>query len=144
MTVLRTLAALSLLLALPAFSAIPGLGSIVGRSETASSINEFRAKNGRSALRSDGQLTALAQAHAADMARRNSLDHNGFMERRGPAGARAENVAYGCQDVPCVTRTWINSSGHRANMLRGDVTRYGLASAVAANGRRYWALELGE
>jgi uncharacterized protein YkwD len=34
-------------------------------------------------------------------------------------------------------------AGHRANMLRGDVSAYGIASATGANGRRYWALELG-
>ena len=78
------------------------------------------------------------------MARRVSLDHAGFMEQRGPAGARAENVAYGCAETACVIRQWINSSGHRSNMLRADVTKYGLASAVAPSGRRYWALEVGE
>jgi hypothetical protein len=39
------------------------------------------------------ELYALAQRHAYDMARRNSLDHSGFMRHRGPAGAVAENVA---------------------------------------------------
>ena len=42
------------------------------------------------------KLNALAQRHANDMARRNSLDHAGFMRHRGPAGAVAENVAVGC------------------------------------------------
>jgi hypothetical protein len=28
-------------------------------------------------------------------------------------------------------------------LLRGDVSAYGIASATGANGRRYWALELG-
>ena len=141
---LRTLASLALLLALPACSYLPSVGSIRGTPETAASVNEVRATHGLKPLRSDPNLTRLAAAHAADMARRNSLDHDGFMERRGPAGARAENVAYGCSDVPCVTKQWVNSSGHRANMLRTEVTAYGLASAVAPNGRRYWALELGE
>lgn len=126
---------------------IAGCGSlsgIVASGETARSLNEFRTANGRIPLASDAHLTGLARDHAADMARRNTLDHAGFMERRGPAGARAENVAYGCADSPCVIRQWIKSPGHRTNMLRTDVTRYGLASAVAANGRRYWALQLGE
>jgi uncharacterized protein YkwD len=38
---------------------------------------------------------------------------------------------------------WSRSGGHRANMLRGDVSHYGIASATGGNGRRYWALELG-
>lgn len=110
---------------------------------SATSLNEFRTSNGRSALRSDSSLAAMAQAHATSMARRNSLDHNGFMEQRGPAGARAENVSYGCADARCAIRQWIRSPGHKANMLRKDVSSYGLASAVSSSGRRYWALELG-
>jgi len=33
--------------------------------------------------------------------------------------------------------------GHRANMLRRDVSAYGIAAATGPNGRKYWALELG-
>ena len=116
----------------------------MGVGESATSLNSFRAANGLSQLSSDSGLTAMAQSHAADMARRESLDHNGFMESRGPKGARAENVAYGCKDSACTIQQWIKSSGHRANMLRADIKRYGLASATSASGRRYWALEVGE
>ena len=73
---------------------------------------------------------------------RGSLDHNGFSQR-GPKGARAENVAYGCDDEACTIKQWSRSSGHRANMLLRDVRGYGIASAVSSNGRRYWALVLG-
>lgn len=126
-----------------AFS-LPGCGSIVGIGDTATSINAFRAANGRAALRSDAAMTGLARAHAEDMARRESLDHAGFMEQRGPAGARAENVAYGCASSACTIKQWIDSSGHRANMLLSDIGSYGLASAVSKSGRRYWVLELGK
>jgi uncharacterized protein YkwD len=134
----------SLLKVLPVLLVLAGCGSITGIAESASTLNGFRASNGRTALQSDGGLTAMAQTHAADMARRDALDHNGFMEQRGPRGARAENVAYGCKDSPCVIQQWVNSSGHRANMLRTDISKYGLASAVSKSGKRYWALELGE
>jgi hypothetical protein len=53
-------------------------------------VNSFRAANGRSALRSDPTMIALARAHAEDMARREKLHHEGFLERGGPSGARAE------------------------------------------------------
>ncbi len=138
-------ARLALCLGLLALAGCGSLGGLVGGAgDDATSLNGFRAANGRTPLASDGKLTALAQEHATDMARRNSLDHNGFMERRGPAGSRAENVAMGCSDSPCAIRMWIRSPGHRRNMLRSDVSKYGLASAVAPNGRRYWALQLGE
>lgn len=129
---------------LPLLLAVSGCGSFPGVPESATTLNGFRAANGRSALRSDIALTAMASSHAADMARRDKLDHDGFKEQRGPGGARAENVAYGCKDSPCVIRQWANSSGHRSNMLIPSLTRYGLASATSASGKRYWALELGE
>ncbi|HET9175629.1 MAG TPA: CAP domain-containing protein [Pseudolabrys sp.] len=86
-------------------------------------------------------LRALAQQHANDMARRNSLDHAGFMERRGPAGAIAENVAMGCETEACARRMWMQSPRHRANMMLGGCQA--VASAVSASGRRYWAMEIG-
>ena len=86
-------------------------------------------------------LHALAQQHANDMARRNSLDHAGFMERRGPGGAVAENVAMGCETEACARRMWMQSPRHRANMMLGGCQA--IASAVSASGRRYWAMEIG-
>jgi uncharacterized protein YkwD len=87
------------------------------------------------------KLQALAQQHAYDMARRNSLDHAGFMRHRGPAGAAAENVAVGCDTEACARRMWMQSPLHRANMMRGGCQA--VASAVSASGRRYWAMEIG-
>ena len=118
--------------------------SITGTPETATSLNGFRASHGLSQLRTDGTLTALASEHAADMARRDSLDHNGFMTDRGPRGARAENVAYGCKETTCVIQQWVDSSGHRKNMLIPGLTRYGLASATSPSGKKYWTLLVGE
>jgi hypothetical protein len=86
-------------------------------------------------------LYGLAQRHANDMARRNSLDHAGFMKRRGPAGAAAENVAVGCETEACARQAWMKSSHHRANMTLGGCQA--IASAVSKNGRRYWVMEIG-
>ena len=118
--------------------------SVPGTVETATSLNGFRAAHGLSQLRTDSTLIALASEHSADMARRDSLDHDGFMTSRGPRGARAENVAYGCKDPACVVQQWVNSSGHRRNMLIPGLTRYGLASATSASGKTYWTLLVGE
>ena len=87
------------------------------------------------------RLSALAQQHAYDMARRNSLDHAGFMKHRGPAGAAAENVAVGCATEECARRLWMRSPHHRANMMLGGCQA--VASAVSKNGRRYWVMEIG-
>ena len=112
-------------------------------SAQAMDLNSYRAQNGRAPLQMDYSLSGLANSHAASMARRGTLDHAGFKTERGPLGANAENVSYGCADEDCAIRQWARSAPHRSNMLRTDVTTYGLASVTAANGRRYWVMELG-
>ena len=136
-----TLKALLLLLALG------GCGTFVGTPETATTLNGFRAANGLSELRSDATLTTMASAHAADMARRDNLNHDGFKEQRGPRGARAENVAYGCADTACVIRQWSNSSGHRAQHAdpQPDAIRLGVRDVVVGEevlGAGTWGVAL--
>jgi uncharacterized protein YkwD len=107
-------------------------------------LNGFRAQHARPPLSPSAQLMGIAAAHAADLARRHSLDHRGFRARMAAvATTAAENVAYGCASEDCVIRMWARSPGHRRNMLMGGVSSYGLASADDARGRRYWVLELG-
>jgi uncharacterized protein YkwD len=106
-------------------------------------LNAFRAAEHRRPLHQDRVLAALARRHAVDLARRNHLDHDGFVSERVRGGARAENVSYGCSSQDCAIRQWSRSWGHRANMLRADVHGYGLASAVSSSGRRYWVLIVG-
>jgi hypothetical protein len=86
------------------------------------------------------KLYALAQRHANDIARRNSLDHAGFMKHRGPAGAAAVNVAVGCETEGCARQAWLKSPRHRANMMLGGCEA--VASAVSKSGRRYWVMEI--
>ena len=87
------------------------------------------------------QMHALAQEHSNDMARRNSLDHNGF-DGRASRGARAENVAYGYKTEAETIAQWWRSPGHAANMrLHGCRA---VASAVSQSGRRYFTMEIGE
>jgi|SRR5450631_2582145 uncharacterized protein YkwD len=108
-------------------------------------LNSFRAQHGRPALSMSGTLAGLAYEQAHAMASRKRLDHANFRARVAGMGGgmHAENVAFGCDTEDCVIRMWSRSGGHRANMLRGDVSAYGIASATGENGRRYWALELG-
>lgn len=107
-------------------------------------LNSFRAQHGKPALSISASLSALAYQQAQSMASRRRIDHKDFRARIGAIGStHAENVSYGCADEDCAIRQWARSGGHRSNMLRGDVSAYGIASAVGDNGRRYWALELG-
>jgi uncharacterized protein YkwD len=107
-------------------------------------INSFRAQHHLPPLAISSTLAGLAYEQAHSMAGRNHLDHNGFRQRTGFSGYwHAENVAWGCDTEDCAYHMWARSAGHRANMLLRDVSAYGIASAPAANGRKYWALELG-
>ncbi|MGI8525616.1 MAG: CAP domain-containing protein [Pseudolabrys sp.] len=108
-------------------------------------LNSFRAQHGRPALSYSAGLAGLAYQQANAMAGRGRIDHRDFRARIGASigSTHAENVSYGCADEDCAIRQWARSGGHRNNMLRGDVSAYGIASAVGDNGRKYWALELG-
>ena len=55
----------------------------------------------------------------------------------------AENVAFGCDTQACAMQMWAKSGGHRRNMLMKGISHYGIASATADNGRKYWVLVLG-
>ena len=37
---------------------------------------------------------------------------------------------------------WMNSSGHRANILNGNFTQIGIGLAYSANGTPYWTMDL--
>lgn len=111
----------------------------------ATDLNGFRAQHGKPPLSYNAMLAAAAYEQAHAMAHRNHLDHAGFRQRLGSlvSGTAAENVLSGCETEDCAIRGWARSPGHRKNMLRGDVSMYGIADAKADNGRHYWALELG-
>ena len=129
------------------------------RDRTLALLNAERGRSGLPAVRLDPRLNIAAEAHAADMARADFLDHAGSdgsspAERasRGgyPAGSVVlENVAQGTVDADETVKGWMESPGHRRNMLDPRVIDIGLAVADGdpLNGsgilRRYWALTLG-
>ena len=107
-------------------------------------LNALRAQHRLPPLSYSAALAGAAYEHAHDMARRNHLDHKDFKQRLSPiASTAAENVLWGCETEDCAIRVWAKSPGHRRNMLMKGVSSYGLASATAGNGRKYWVLELG-
>ena len=66
-----------------------------------------------------------------------------FAGRIAPAraGRAAENIAYGYESFEKTLRQWIDSSGHRKNLLLHNASRVGVASAKDASGKRtYWAM----
>ncbi|MBN9678386.1 CAP domain-containing protein [Salipiger bermudensis] len=102
------------------------------------SLNAFRASHGLRPLTRSAKLEAVAEAHARDMQAMDLMTHTGSdgsqmtdrLEREGYRyRAAAENVAQTRQGMDNAMRLWINSPGHRRNMLKTNVTQYGLARA---------------
>lgn len=114
-------------------------------------VNHHRAKAGRRPVVVDVRLTAAAQGHADHMARERILTHVGAGWTDGGmrisnAGYRwrawAENVAAGQATAGEVMSAWMNSSGHRANILSDRVVHIGVAATKASNGVVYWTMDL--
>jgi Cysteine-rich secretory protein family len=109
-------------------------------------ISDFRLKHGEKRVTLDATLTRIAHDQAQAMAAKDQLDHDvlgRFNTRMSPAGAgrAAENIAYGYESFPKTLDQWINSSGHRKNLLLPGATRVGVASVKSAKtGRMYWAM----
>ncbi len=123
-----------------------GLGSPAFAEPSPSSlISEFRAKQGEGSVAIDATLNRIALDQAKAMAAKDKLDHDvlgPFNSRMAPAkaGRAAENIAYGYEDFKGTLDQWINSSGHRKNLLLTKASKVGVASARSATNRTYWAM----
>jgi uncharacterized protein YkwD len=121
--------------------------------EMLASVNAQRAGAGVGAVSLCGSLTRAAQAHSADQAARRTMSHTGGdgstlrirVERAGYLNwtGIAENVAAGYTSVPAVMNGWMNSSGHRANLLNGTYVHIGFGLASDAGGAQYWTQNFG-
>lgn len=107
-------------------------------------INADRAARNLPPLRYDPNLAQLAQTHACDMARNDFFSHTGsgnvtFSHRVVAAGLRrctmSENIGMGLRSSEQAHRAWMDSRGHRNNILRPNNSRVGLGIAMPRNGR---------
>ncbi|WBL75336.1 CAP domain-containing protein [Bradyrhizobium xenonodulans] len=109
-------------------------------------ISSFRLKHGEVRVVRDSTLDHIAMDQARAMAAKDDLSHDAlgpFNRRVAPAGAgrAAENIAYGYDNFEKTLGQWIDSSGHRKNLLLHNASRVGIASARNASGKRtYWAM----
>ncbi|MEW2359439.1 CAP domain-containing protein [Spirillospora sp. NPDC029432] len=108
--------------------------------------NAERRKKGCSALTIDGRLQNAAQRHSADMVARGYFSHSspsgkGPGDRITAAGYRwstyGENIAAGQPTPASVVSSWMNSSGHRANILNCSFKNIGIGLA-RKGGTPYW------
>ena len=116
--------------------------------------NAERAKAGCGPLSVNATLTAVAQAHSQDMATNDYFDHNSQdgrtpFDRMTAAGYRystaAENIAAGQRTPQDVMTAWMNSPGHRANILNCALKEIGVGYATDSASRYgvYWTQDFG-
>nr|WP_302642335.1 CAP domain-containing protein [uncultured Agathobaculum sp.] len=121
-----------------------GIQSSSAASEVVRLTNSARSQNGYAALVEDGALSEAAAVRAREIAR--SFSHtrpsgasfSSALSESGVSYLRAgENIASGQKSASEVVKAWMNSPGHRANILNSSYSRIGSAS-VNIDGTLYW------
>jgi uncharacterized protein YkwD len=120
--------------------------------------NQFRATQGLAPLRLNTELNAAADRHSLDMLTQDYFEHTGLngskpWDRARSVGYSAstigENIAAGYGTAEAVVQGWINSPGHRANLLNFRYTEMGLGYSSspqdrgAVNYGNYWTQMFG-
>ncbi|MFF9014526.1 CAP domain-containing protein [Streptomyces sp. NPDC014870] len=135
----------------PAAPAAPALSrAAAAEAEVVRLVNDERAKVGCSAVRPDAALAKLAGDFSADMAARGFFDHTDpdgdtpweRARQAGVTGMAGENIARGQADAAAVMESWMNSDGHRANILNCDYTTLGVGVHFA-DGGPWWTQDFG-
>ncbi|WP_083449784.1 CAP domain-containing protein [Actinoplanes rectilineatus] len=96
-------------------------------------------------------LTAAARTHSAWMAQTGTFSHTGnagsnFTARVKAAGyakPSAENIAYGYRTADAVVQGWMNSTGHRTNILNCKSKTIGVGVVFSASGTPYYTQDFG-
>ncbi|MFG2582290.1 CAP domain-containing protein [Streptomyces malaysiensis] len=121
-------------------------------SEVIALTNAERAAARLAPLAQDPRLAAAAQAHSDDMVARDFYSHTGPeghqpWDRTRAAGAThrgiGENIACGQRSPAEVVRGWMDSPGHRANILKPDFTHIGVGHATGSRAGTYWTQVFG-
>ncbi len=112
--------------------------------------NAQRALHGCSALRVDSRLRSAARAHSVDMHLKHYFDHNSpdgrtpwdRIKAAGYTSPGAENIAQGYATAKAVMDGWMNSSGHRANILNCSLKAVGIGVETGQGGP-WWTQDFG-
>ncbi|MGP4071753.1 CAP domain-containing protein [Piscibacillus sp. B03] len=109
-------------------------------------VNQERQKHGLQPLEASSELSDVAREKSRDMAQNNYFSHTSptygspfdMMQQFGIDYRTAgENIAMGQTSPEQVMNGWMNSDGHRKNILSSDFTHIGVGY-VEANGKTYW------
>jgi uncharacterized protein YkwD len=139
----------AVLTASPAHAATASPTSL--ESQIISLTNKQRVAAGCKALATNKKLVYAARAHSKDMAKYDYFGHTGrdgssFVtraSRAGYSGASAENIAWGYRGAKTVVTVWMNSAGHRQNILTCSHKAVGVGVAKKADGTPYYTQMFG-
>lgn len=107
-------------------------------------VNEIRVKNGLNELKEDWELSRVARYKSQDMKDNKYFSHTSpvygspfeMMKNFGLTyRTAAENIAKGQSTPQAVVNSWMNSSGHRANILNSSFKKIGVGYVKSGN---YW------
>jgi uncharacterized YkwD family protein len=110
-------------------------------------LNKERAVQGLPALKYNAELSKVAEAKAADLRDKNYFSHTSptygspfdMMKAFGiKYTAAGENIAKGYMNPESVMKGWMNSPGHKANILNSSFTEIGVGYVSGSNGTGYW------
>jgi uncharacterized protein YkwD len=132
-------------------SSAPSSGASAAEAAVVDLVNQERARAGCPSVRGEAALHDLARRHSADMAARGYFDHTDpdgrtpwdRAEAAGISGLGGENIAMGAADARSVMDLWMNSPGHRANILTCDFTRIGVGMHAGSGGGPWWTQVFG-
>ena len=113
--------------------------------------NEARVKNNLPALNINAKLQQAAQGHSKMMAQLRQMSHD--LGGTTPSSrvtatgykwiAMGENIAMGYTSAQSVFQGWMNSPGHRANILHPRYVDVGFGYEKSSNGQIYWTTDFG-
>ncbi len=138
----------------PSSSAAPSTSAATGAAayedQVLALVNNERAAAGCGPVKADVPLRDLARAFSKDMADRGYFSHNtpegktpwDRAEEAGISYLAAENIARGQQTPAAVMDAWMNSEGHRRNILNCGLTKLGVGVHLGSGGP-WWTQEFG-
>lgn len=108
--------------------------------------NAERKRAGLALLIPDPALMRMAREHSRSMARLQQLSHTiegrsfsvRLMDSEYRSTAAGENVAEGQVDAAEAVQDWMNSPGHRKNIMTGQYSQIGVAVSRSRSGRRFY------
>ncbi|GAA0481862.1 hypothetical protein Aca07nite_88700 [Actinoplanes capillaceus] len=145
------IAAGTVMIASPAQAAAAKPKELALQTEVNRLTNIQRTKHGCPAVKADAKLIKAARGHSTWMARTGKFSHTGaggstFIKRVKAAGhtkPSSENIAWGYRTAATTVDGWMNSPGHRANILNCKSKTVGVGVAYAANGTPYYTQDFG-